>query len=89
MAGNVLEFTLDYGRPYTKDPQLDPIGPATAGMRGGYCGNQLEWLTRYHRKGGDPKYKMEVVNKWKERFTCQGFRVIVPVDDDGNPAAAK
>jgi len=38
-------------------------------------------LTHYHRKGGDPAYKMDVVNKWKERFTSGGFRVIVPVDD--------
>lgn len=89
MAGNALEFTLDYGRSYTEDAQIDPVGHATAGMKGGYCGNQLEWLTHYHRKGGDPNYKMEVVNKWKERFTCQGFRVIVLVDDEGRPASVK
>lgn len=80
LAGNALEWTLDYGRIYTTEAQVDPVGPGKGGMRGGYCGNQLEWLTHYHRKGGDTAYKMDVVEKWKERFPCQGFRVILPLE---------
>ncbi len=84
MAGNTGEFTLDYARKYTEEPQVDPVGPQTAGIKGGYFGNQRDWLNHYHRKGaGDVHYKMDIIKKWKGRFDGAGFRVIVPIDDTG------
>jgi len=92
MAGNAIESCADTYVQYPSEPQTDPLQEGRSYgriIRGGYFGNHPAWCTAWHRKAAPETYQLDVLGKWKGRFSAGGFRVVVPVEDVmKNPPAA-
>ena len=76
MAGNVWEWVLDYNRPYTVEPQVDPIGDLSSNqafMRGG---STYDAYTYLHNM---VSYRGETFAK-TYKSTRVGFRFVLDAD---------
>ena len=80
MHGNVEEWCLDWYGPYQREPQTDPIGPATGEFRitrGGSHSTELKFLRSANRSGTLPD----------DRTWLIGFRVVQAPMPRGKPSA--
>lgn len=72
MLGNVYEWVEDYYGPYPREPQRDPLGPATGGervLRGGSWVSDAVDLRAAFRNWSTPD----------DRFEVYGFRLVSPL----------
>jgi len=92
ILGNAGEWVYDYMPILPPAATVDPQSPIVGrhyrerGVRGGYWGGYKddaaakEMYRSDNRLGINPDYKMDIINKWKNRCAGTGFRVIVALE---------